>query len=401
MRNKGITLIALVLTIIVLIMLAGVSISSISGKNGILSNASMARKMSETSNEKEAIQLMVTLANMEKNLGTSNKYYIGEPLYDQTLENGDKWNILINNETLKKYGNGWNHILKGTEIPNYGKTKYEWIINYNNGEVIEIDSNYTNLSYKSSLAVTDSLALNIDATNLANENWGDVIKHGDVKYSKENKSLYFDGDGDYLELEKNADFSNGFTFEIYANLERLRYDNGSSKESFGLFCKMPTIYSNFYNAMRFGYAYDNTICRFSWGSLWNGSGKNLETTSQGEIKSENLGIEIFKDFYLTFVYKRYNNKEEEWDELADRIEYYINGILVGYKYYGIDSYNEGCAVWNIDNAPFFLGVCPWSENGNLYYLKGNVYCTRLYERALTQEEVTNNVTKTQLYRQMK
>ena len=74
---------------------------------------------------------------------------------------------------------------------------------------------------------------------------------------------------------------------------------------------------------------------------------------------------------------------------------------MGYTYYGIDSYNEGCAVWNIDNAPFFLGVCPWSENGNLYYLKGNVYCTRLYERALTQEEVTNNVTKTQLYRQMK
>ena len=73
MRNKGITLIALVLTIIVL---SGVSISSISGKNGILSNASMARKMSETSNEKEAIQLMVTLANMEKNLSTSNKYYI-------------------------------------------------------------------------------------------------------------------------------------------------------------------------------------------------------------------------------------------------------------------------------------------------------------------------------------
>ena len=401
MKNKGITLIALVLTTIVLIILSGISISLVTGQNGILANAKMAKEMSETSSEKEALQLAMTFANMENNLSNTNKYYLGTPLCDQTLENGDKWNIVINNETLEKYGTGWNYIEKNTQIPNYGITNYSWVVNYSKAETVQIGENCTNLSYKNSLAVTDDLVLNIDATNLESENWGDITKHGDVKYSKENKSLYFDGDGDYLELTKNADFSNGFTFEIYANLERLRYDNGSLKESFGLFCKMPTIYSNFYNAMRFGYAYDNTICRFSWGSLWNGSGKNLETTSQGEIKSENLGIEIFKDFYLTFVYKRYNNKREEWDESADRIEYYINGILVGYTYYGIDSYNEGCAVWNIDNAPFFLGVCPWSENGNLYYLKGNVYCTRLYERALSQEEVTNNVTKTKLYRQMK
>ncbi len=402
MRNKGITLIALVLTIIVLIILAGVSISSISGKNGILSNASMARKMSETSNEKEAIQLMVTLANMEKNLNTSNKYYIGEPLYDQTLENGDKWNILINNETLKKYGNGWNHILKGTEIPNYGKTKYEWIINYNNGETIEIDSNYTNLSYKSSLAVTDSLALNIDATNLADENWGDVIKHGDVKYSKENKSLYFDGDGDYLELEKNADFSNGFIFEIYANLERILYKNERNLVGNGIFCKIVDFKENIVDSMRFGFSDGGLICKLNGVSSWQGEGKKLKTSSAiCTINENDCGYEANKDFYLTFVYTRYNEENPQWTEKADKVEYYIDGNLYGYTYYGINSYNDGCSVWNTPNAHFYLGVCPWHENGCLYYLKGNVYCTRLYERALTQEEVTNNVTKAQLYRQMK
>ena len=39
-QNKGITLIALVITIIVLLILAGVAISMLSGDNGILNRAS-------------------------------------------------------------------------------------------------------------------------------------------------------------------------------------------------------------------------------------------------------------------------------------------------------------------------------------------------------------------------
>lgn len=41
-KNKGITLIALVITIIVLLILAGVTIASITGENGILNKASEA-----------------------------------------------------------------------------------------------------------------------------------------------------------------------------------------------------------------------------------------------------------------------------------------------------------------------------------------------------------------------
>ena len=44
MRNKGITLIALVITIIVLLMLAGVTIAALSGENGILSQAERAKE---------------------------------------------------------------------------------------------------------------------------------------------------------------------------------------------------------------------------------------------------------------------------------------------------------------------------------------------------------------------
>ena len=46
-KQKGITLIALVITIIVLLILAGVSISMLTGENGILNQASKAAEMTE------------------------------------------------------------------------------------------------------------------------------------------------------------------------------------------------------------------------------------------------------------------------------------------------------------------------------------------------------------------
>ena len=43
--NKGITLIALVITIIVLLILAGISISMLSGENGILTQVEVAKML--------------------------------------------------------------------------------------------------------------------------------------------------------------------------------------------------------------------------------------------------------------------------------------------------------------------------------------------------------------------
>ena len=57
--TKGITLIALVLTIIVLLILAGVTIATLTGDNGILSQAQNAKDITELSEEKEKIQLEV------------------------------------------------------------------------------------------------------------------------------------------------------------------------------------------------------------------------------------------------------------------------------------------------------------------------------------------------------
>ena len=58
--NKGITLIALVITIVVLLILAGVTIAALSGPNGILSNANKAKEQTAESGAREKINIAVS-----------------------------------------------------------------------------------------------------------------------------------------------------------------------------------------------------------------------------------------------------------------------------------------------------------------------------------------------------
>ena len=52
-EEKGITLIALVITIVVLLILAGVSIAMLTGNNGILTQAKKSKQATEKAEQKE------------------------------------------------------------------------------------------------------------------------------------------------------------------------------------------------------------------------------------------------------------------------------------------------------------------------------------------------------------
>ena len=62
--KRGITLIALVITIIVLLILAGISIAMLTGENGILTQARNAKNKTEEAEEKEKIQLAMYEAQL-------------------------------------------------------------------------------------------------------------------------------------------------------------------------------------------------------------------------------------------------------------------------------------------------------------------------------------------------
>lgn len=66
--NKGITLIALVITIIVLLILAAVSIATLTGENGILKKATKAERESEKTTIEEKIKLAIIAATNENGI---------------------------------------------------------------------------------------------------------------------------------------------------------------------------------------------------------------------------------------------------------------------------------------------------------------------------------------------
>ena len=67
LQEKGITLIALVVTIVVLLILAGVSIAALSGDNGILQNATKAKEETDEATDIEKIKLAISEAQIGEN----------------------------------------------------------------------------------------------------------------------------------------------------------------------------------------------------------------------------------------------------------------------------------------------------------------------------------------------
>lgn len=60
MRQRGITLIALVVTIIVLLLLAGITITMVAGNNGILKRATEAQEKTLIEEKREEVQMAIS-----------------------------------------------------------------------------------------------------------------------------------------------------------------------------------------------------------------------------------------------------------------------------------------------------------------------------------------------------
>ena len=132
-RNKGITLIALVITIIVLLILAGVAIAMLSGQNGILKKAADAKTETEHASELERVKLVVQsvltdgkgtvdLTKLEEELQQEFKNDSKKPTYQEgkiTLTNGDIYKVTTSGRmekaiTFKKQGTG--ELVEGDEV---------------------------------------------------------------------------------------------------------------------------------------------------------------------------------------------------------------------------------------------------------------------------------------------
>lgn len=80
-KQKGITLIALVITIIVLIILAGVTVATLTGENGILKNATKAKEETESTSTQEKISMAWQSLITKRQLSN-----ISDPISDNELK---------------------------------------------------------------------------------------------------------------------------------------------------------------------------------------------------------------------------------------------------------------------------------------------------------------------------
>ncbi len=120
-ENQGITLIALVITIIVLLILAGVSIVMLTGQNGILTQAQNAVKQNKEAGAMEKVKLAVTASQTEEGIDYNklkNELNSTTGIKEKIEEMSSKdfpTKIIIDNTTLNIFSNGEVEVDKSSE----------------------------------------------------------------------------------------------------------------------------------------------------------------------------------------------------------------------------------------------------------------------------------------------
>lgn len=106
-QNRAITLIALIITIIVLLILAGVVIYITIGNNGIINKAQSALNMYNIQQKREKLELVLTDLKIEKLEHALSDDYIQTKLsengisLDENIAEIDGYKFKINKETLE------------------------------------------------------------------------------------------------------------------------------------------------------------------------------------------------------------------------------------------------------------------------------------------------------------
>ncbi len=172
LQERGITLIALVVTIIILLILSGVTLNIALSDGGLFSKTKEAAKKYQTESEREALEMSIMSYKLGENTEDETTK-LGKKLVDRSLDNSSTWDIIVEKNTNKTYGTGWYYIEKGQEIEGLGTTQNSFVINYETGEIINlVDGQYNHFDYNSTVAVTKDeegnniLVFNFDSSNI-------------------------------------------------------------------------------------------------------------------------------------------------------------------------------------------------------------------------------------------
>ena len=248
-QNRGITLIALVVTIIVLLLLAGVSIAMITGEGGILKNAKVAREMADVADIKEQVKTDILEEQMKNNSGDISKGKLIEILkkyFEEgniPQEDDEKWESLgsIGSlHTLPEYGDydieitdvydqDFPHIPKPGDIVAVPANK-DWNINKidptvvdDKGIVIPVPKGFDYVGGTESEGVVIS---DVEGDNMENS-----LKGNQFVWIPVNSDLKVKGMGKLMAKESTAEDFKGTDTKGRTNYEGILYDFSETGEN--------------------------------------------------------------------------------------------------------------------------------------------------------------------------
>lgn len=207
-RTSGITLIALVVTVIVLLILAGISASMLSGNNGIINKAGSAKEQTQIAKEKEAIgTAALQAANKGKfgditqeNLQQQINNEFGEEKNAKVYDEEENFLVLIENRLYKVDKDGNVELSES----NFEFPKKEFLAQLSNNELGTSEDKPYEIR-----CIEDLLDFSLTVNGI-------VIENNEITYS----TKYNNFSKKYVSLVKNLDFKLPLSYE---NAERIDY----------------------------------------------------------------------------------------------------------------------------------------------------------------------------------
>ena len=281
-RNGGITLIALVITIIVLLILAGVAIATLTGDNGILTQANNAKTKTKEAEEKEAIMLgyndwkIATIQDEEANLNVEGATVTGNATdgWEITFPSGRKYNLSGDGEF--GFGGSWKQ--EGETITNADGVTLKV------GDYVAYDptagANANDLIYSSPLSKTGADSnQDFNAVTYKNAGYGWRVlgvKNGKVRLISEEfvgAGTYSDSNRTYYRLVGQKGYINGID-----ELKKISaiFGHGKGAES------ATSITVDDINAIT---GYNPTTAKYGEGNFWEYGNKVTYTRGEGTALS--------------------------------------------------------------------------------------------------------------------
>ena len=322
LKDKGITLIALIITIIVLLILAGVTLSVLTGENGTMKRAISAKEENEIAEEKEGLKLSVTHAMMKnatdngemkvytddkQDLESEIKKYKDETevnlfeeqgyIFEVVFKSGRIYYINPHGKISEPYTSkleGKSNILQQDDAGTYLIYKIEDLVELSN----RVNSGDSNISLASVKLENDLDFENPDSYyNSSRTDFGDLNKDGTTKTLIEELTEKTDAkDEGFIPIGYNAGLSVIQEFDGQNNKISNMYIKSSRYKNIGLFGAV----DNINNLTLSGniYVTDDNI---EEGQYIGGISGNIESMCENCINEVNINVDKKKSSNVTYI----------------------------------------------------------------------------------------------------